>query len=139
MRRWMIFGNTWNETAAGYPRPAVVLRGQCRTERAARAAIEDENNQRYVSHATAWEVAIKCSLDRLKLQVPHEDLFPGAVLSNGFNILPLDFRHYRALLDLPFHHRDPFDRLLIAQAQVEGMRIITCDFHSAAYDVPLLW
>lgn len=84
-------------------------------------------------------MAIKCSLDRLKLQVPYEDLFPGVVLANGSNMLPPDCRRYRALLQLPFHHRDPFDRLLIAQAQVESMKIVTCDAHIAAYEVPLLW
>ena len=81
---------------------------------AARAAMEDEANERYVSHATAWEVAIKVGLGKLKLQVPYEHMFPGVVTANGFGILIPDFRHYQAILALPFHHRDPFDRLLIA-------------------------
>jgi PIN domain nuclease of toxin-antitoxin system len=59
----------------------------------ARAGIEDPQNEKYVSHATAWEVAIKTSLGKLTLSVPYEDLFPGAVLANGFLPLSHDFRH----------------------------------------------
>ncbi len=106
---------------------------------AARAAMEDESNERYVSHATAWEVAIKLSLGKLKLQVPYDDLFPGVLSANGFMVVPPDFRHYRALLELPFHHRDPFDRLLIAQAKVDGMTLLTCESNLAAYGIPLFW
>src|SRR5437763_14018032 len=85
----------------------------------ARAAIEDLDNQKYVSYATAWEVAIKVRLGKLKLLVPYDDLFPGALVANGFDALMPDFQHFRELLALPMHHRDPFDRMLIAQARVE--------------------
>jgi PIN domain nuclease of toxin-antitoxin system len=107
--------------------------------RSARAAVEDPANQKHVSYVTAWEVAVKVSLGKLKLSVPYQDLFPGAVLANGFQVLPMDFSHFGKLLSLPFHHRDPFDRLLIAQALVEGMTVVSCDPHFAAYGVPLLW
>ena len=99
----------------------------------ARAAIEDLGNEKYVSHATAWEVAIKASLGKLKLAVPFDELFPGALASNGFLTLPPDFRHYQELLALPLHHRDPFDRLLIAQATVEGITLLTSDSVVARY------
>lgn len=105
----------------------------------ARAAIEDLGNEKYVSHVTAWEVAIKASLGKLKLAVPYDELFPGALLTNGFLALPPAFQHYRELLTLPFHHRDPFDRLLIAQARVEGLTLVSCDPHFPAYGGPLLW
>jgi PIN domain nuclease of toxin-antitoxin system len=105
----------------------------------ARAAIEDSSNQCFVSHASAWEVAVKLSLGKLHLQVAYEDLFPRAVLANGFEILLPDFRHYRELLQLPFYHRDPFDRLLIAQAKIEDMVLVTNDAHIANYDLRLLW
>lgn len=105
----------------------------------ARAAIEDARNEKHVSHATAWEVAIKARLGKLKLAVPFEELFPGALLTNGFLVLTPDFRHYQELLTLPFHHRDPFDRLLVAQARIEGLTLVSCDKHFAAYEVPLLW
>ena len=71
--------------------------------------------------------------------MPYEELFPGALLANGFLPLPHEFRHYRELLTLPFHHRDPFDRLLSAQARVEGLTLVSKDPHFAAYGVPLLW
>ena len=105
----------------------------------ARAAIEAPGNKKYVSHATAWEIAIKASLGKLTLSIPYEDLFPGALLANGFLPLPQDFRHYRELLTLPFHHRDPFDRLIIAQARVERLTLVSKDPHFTPYDVPLLW
>lgn len=105
----------------------------------ARAAIEDLENTKYVSHVTAWEVAVKASLDKLTLTVPYDDLFPGTLLANGFRSLPCEFVHYRDLLTLPFHHRDPFDRLLIAQARVEGMTIVSRDPHFPAYGVSVLW
>jgi len=106
---------------------------------AARAAIEDPKNEKWVSHATGWEVAIKMSLGKLKLSVPYEDLLPGALKANGFGALPQDFRHYRELLNLPRHHGDPFDRLLIAQAMAEGLTIVSCDPRFSPYGVPLLW
>src|SRR5437867_550756 len=77
----------------------------------ARTAIEDPNNEKFVSHATAWELAIKARLRKLKLLVPYEDLFPGALITNGFHALVPDFSHFRELLTMPLHHRDPFDRL----------------------------
>jgi len=101
--------------------------------------MEDQTNERYVSHATAWEIAIKLSLGKLEIEVPFDALFPGVLSANGFSVLQSDFRHYRALLELPFHHRDPFDRLLIAQAKVEDMTLVTNDANIGAYGVPLLW
>lgn len=92
-----------------------------------------------MSHATAWEVAIKASLGKLKLQVTYQELFPGTLLANGFRELAPNFRHFEDLLTLPLHHRDPFDRLLIAQARVEGMSVLSCDPHFAAYGIPLIW
>lgn len=105
----------------------------------ARAAMEDASQQRYVSHATAWEVAIKVGLGKLQLQAGYDVVFPGVLDANGFMLLPPALSHYRALIPLPPHHRDPFDRLIIAQAQVEGLTVVTCDGAFAAYGVPLLW
>ncbi len=105
----------------------------------ARMAIENQEHERYVSHATAWELAIKVNLKKLTLQVPYESLFPGVLQANGFKLLPPTLTHYQALLDLPLHHRDPFDRLLIAQAKAEGLTLVTLDSAFAAYGVPILW
>lgn len=105
----------------------------------ARAAIQDAQNEKFVSHATAWELAIKLSLGKLKLAVPYEDFFPGMLAANGLQFLATDLHHYRELLELPFHHRDPFDRLIIAQAKAESLTVITSDAQFRAYGVPVLW
>jgi PIN domain nuclease of toxin-antitoxin system len=115
------------------------VEGNAALSAAARAAIEDAANAKFVSHATAWEIAIKISLGKLKLAVPFEEFFPGVLLANGFEELALTFRHCQELLALPFHHRDPFDRMIVAQAKVEGMTIITIDPQFGAYGVPSLW
>lgn len=105
----------------------------------ARAAMEDEANERYISHAVPWEMAIKLSLGKLQLQADYDLIFPGVMDANGFQMLPARLEHYRDLLSLPRHHGDPFDRLMISQARAEGLTIITCDTHFPAYGVPLLW
>lgn len=105
----------------------------------ARVAIEEPSNQKFVSHATAWEAAIKISLGKLALAVPFEEVFPGAIVANGFQELSTSFSHFQQLIALPMHHRDPFDRLLIAQAIVDGMTLVSCDSDIARYGVPILW
>ena len=105
----------------------------------ARAAIEDPANVSHVSAATLWEVAIKFALGKLKLPAPYADIFPRQLELNGFVLLPISPAHCVALLGLPFHHRDPFDRLLLAQAKAEGMTLVTDDGQFGPYGVPLLW
>jgi PIN domain nuclease of toxin-antitoxin system len=105
----------------------------------ARAAMEDEANERFVSHASAWEVAIKVSLGKLKLHDDYRVIFSGVIEANGFLLLPPSVDHYEALIDLPRHHGDPFDRLILAQAQVEGLTIVTRDAEFSDYGLPLLW
>ena len=92
-----------------------------------------------MSDATAWEAGIKHSLRKLKLPVPYEELFPNRLEALGFHVLPIRHAHLHEQVKLPWHHRDPFDRLIIAQAKVEGLTVVTCDGHFAAYGVPLLW
>lgn len=106
---------------------------------AARATMEDGSGERYISHATPWEMAIKLALGKLQLQMDFDRMFPGVLEANGFKALSPSFEHYSALVQLPRHHGDPFDRLIIAQAQVEGLTIITGDPQFGAYGVPLLW
>jgi PIN domain nuclease of toxin-antitoxin system len=105
----------------------------------ARAAMEDEANERFISHAVPWEMAIKLSLGKLRLQTDYDVIFPGVLDANGFQTLAASLDHYRGLVTLPQYHGDPFDRLMICQAQAEGLTIVTCDPHFAAYGVPLLW
>lgn len=66
-------------------------------------------------------------------------IFPGVLDANGFVMLSPRFQHFHALIGLPRHHGDPFDRLIIAQARVDGLTIITSDPHFPAYDIPILW
>ena len=115
------------------------LNDDARLGRQARAAISDAANRSYVSDVTAWEAGIKFSLRKLDLPAPHEKLFPGLLEKLGFYVLPIRHEHLHRMVTLPWHHRDPFDRLLIAQAQVEGMMLVSCDTHFPAYGVPLLW
>jgi len=95
--------------------------------RTARAAISDAGNQSYISDATAWEAGIKHALSKLKLPVAYEELFPGRLEALGFRMLPICHAHLHELVLLPQHHRDPFDRMLIAQARVEALTLVTCD------------
>ena len=88
-----------------------------------------------VSAASAWETTIKQALGTLRLPAP----FAAMVLGSAFSELPVTFRHAERLAALPAHHRDPFDRMLIAQAQVERVALVTHDRHFAAYDVKVLW
>ncbi len=105
----------------------------------ARGAIEDSANVAHVSAASLWEVAIKCTLGKLKLPAPYAEVFPSQLETNGFALLPIAPAHCAALLTLPFHHRDPFDRMLLAQAKAEGMTLVTDDGQFGPYSVPLLW
>lgn len=102
---------------------------------AARDAIADPANAPLVSTATLWEIAIKRSLG--KLEVP--DDLPGEIDSAGFTWLAVDERHAWEVRNLPRHHRDPFDRLLIAQAGVEDVPVVTGDDRFASYSIDIVW
>lgn len=84
-------------------------------------------------------MAIKLSLGKLQLQVDYGVIFPDVLVANGFQMLPASLEHYHRLIALPRHHGDPFDRLMISQAQTEGLTLVTCDTQFPAYGVPLLW
>jgi len=105
----------------------------------ARALIEGQANEKYFSIASLWEVAIKVSIGKLVLSAPFDTLIPQQLSVNGFELLNLEVPHAAALIKLPFHHRDPFDRLLIAQAMVEQMHIVSIDSTFDAYRITRLW
>jgi PIN domain nuclease of toxin-antitoxin system len=100
--------------------------------KAARKAIGDGKNTVYVSAAVVWEIAIKRALG--KLDAP--DDIEAAMIANRFLPLPITIPHVLAAEALPPHHRDPFDRLLIAQASYEGFRFVSRGSHVARYGVP---
>lgn len=110
------------------------LSDDARLARPARAAIADAANDVYVSAATAWELAIKAPLGKVSMP---DDL--GEQLSaNALLPLPVQVRHALAVRYLPDHHRDPFDRLLVAQAQIEGLTLVTADQSILRYDVAVV-
>ena len=99
--------------------------------------IEDPGNELLLSAASSWEIAIKVGLGKLSLPLPPADYVPDRLMSSGVIGLPVGHSHALHVASLPAHHRDPFDRLLIAQAQIEGLTILTADREFAQYDVQL--
>ena len=107
--------------------------------RKARAAITESANECFLSVVSAWEMAIKSSVGKLKLPVPLDRFVPAQLVANGFVQLPIEFRHVAKVATLTFHHRDPFDRLLIAQAIEEKMHIVSADATFKRYGVKRIW
>jgi PIN domain nuclease of toxin-antitoxin system len=105
----------------------------------ARALIEDVANERFLSVASLWEMAIKVSIGRLTLSAPFDVLIPDQLSLNGIELLGIEVSHTSAVSTLFFHHRDPFDRLLVAQAIVENMPLISVDTAFDMYAVKRLW
>jgi len=104
----------------------------------AKKAILDTSNIKYLSIASAWEVAIKLSIGKLDIAGKTADFIQDAE-ANGFIFVPITAAHLTVLESLPMIHRDPFDRLLVATAIVEKMIIITADENIARYNVPYTW
>lgn len=105
----------------------------------ARSAIENLDNNRYLSMASLWEIAIKISVGKLELSEPFETLIPRQLADNSIELLGISFDHTALVSSLPFHHRDPFDRLLIAQSKVEQMTLVSIDPVFDSYSVNRLW
>ena len=101
--------------------------------------IIDPTNDVEVSPATYWEIAIKIRLGKYALPEPYDIFIEREITTNDFHILPIEPKHTAVLTTLPLHHRDPFDRLLIAQALVEAIPILSVDTAFDAYPVTRLW
>lgn len=99
----------------------------------------DPANRKVVSTATPWEVAIKVGLKKLNIGGPYRGFFPQHMLRNNFEWLSATDDHLATLVDLPIHHRDPFDRMLIAQALTEGIPIVSADASFDAYGITRRW
>jgi PIN domain nuclease of toxin-antitoxin system len=98
-------------------------------------ALENERNEVAVSAASVWEIAIKRSLGKLTIA----DNWATTLWRLGFDPMPVTATHAEAVERLPWHHRDPFDRLLVAQADVESRTLVSADRRLAAYGVAVLW
>ncbi len=105
---------------------------------AAFAAIRDAENHIYISLVSAWEISIKSGLGKMNLAQPVEPFFQQQARRNQFEILPITLSHIAAVEHLPRHHRDPFDRLLIAQSIVENLTLISADHAFSQYPVTLI-
>jgi PIN domain nuclease of toxin-antitoxin system len=105
----------------------------------AKKLIEDPANRKFVSVATCWEIAIKVGLKKLDLGESATTFLPRELAANHFDLLEIELRHATFVETLPPHHRDPFDRLLIAQSLIEAMPIVSVDAAFDAYGVTRLW
>ena len=114
------------------------LNGDKELSTKARKAIESDTATNFVSIASLWEIAIKLSLDRLSIKVSFEKL--GTELDkNNFQLLPITFNDTVILSTLAFHHRDPFDRLIISQSIANNFTLISKDKEFSSYKIKLLW
>ncbi|MDR2938334.1 MAG: type II toxin-antitoxin system VapC family toxin [Prevotellaceae bacterium] len=114
------------------------LGGSSELSERAKTLIENPKYEKYISIASFWEIAIKSSLGKLTLDVPFAKL-KTEVIKNNFQILPITFEDTLHLSALPFHHRDPFDRIIISQAKKNGLALVSRDSSFDPYDVNLLW
>ena len=104
----------------------------------ARNFIVDSNNELLLSVASLWEIVIKVSIGKLDLFQPFGELIPTQLQNNGIVVLPIELKHLSTLIELPFHHRDPFDRLIIAQGVAEGLPVISSDTNFQKYNVEVI-
>lgn len=104
----------------------------------AQDAIRDATNKAMVSMASFWEIAIKQSLGKLELH-PNVDALVAKCEYAKIDLLPISVTHVKRLVTLPHHHRDPFDRMLVAQAMEEQFRIVSCDSALDAYGIQRIW
>jgi PIN domain nuclease of toxin-antitoxin system len=113
-----------------------------RKERLSPTAIrlcEDANNDVLLSIVSLWEMQLKTQLGKLQLKLPLNELIEAQQRINGLQLLPIEPQHIYALSQLPFHHKDPFDRLLVSQAITEKLPLISGDQTLSAYAAQILW
>lgn len=114
------------------------LNGDGKLSDRVKTAIEDPNNSRILSIASIWEIAIKISLDKFRFQKGFK-YFLDMVEENGFDILPVTFEHAMVVSTLEFIHRDPFDRMLIAQCKADKLILATKDENIKRYNIQTIW
>ncbi len=115
------------------------IEGSLNLSDVARNLIEDQANQRFLSVASLWEMSIKVSIGKLELGMTFTELVEREVYGNAIELLEIQPEHLDELAKLHFHHKDPFDRLMIAQSLAEGIPILTKDGAFRSYPVTLLW
>lgn len=105
----------------------------------ARQIMEDANTEPLLSAVSGWEIAIKSRVGKLKLPADLQAFVAEQLRVNAIQVLPIQMTHALHVLTLPDHHRDPFDRMLVAQSQLEQLPILTCDPQIAQYAVTVMW
>lgn len=115
------------------------ISGNERLSEHVRTLIEDTENEKYLSVVSLWEMVIKASIGKLSIPTPISELDREHIWGNAIEKLPIKTNHLEILHSLPFHHKDPFDRLMIAQAIAEDMTILTVDNNFPLYPVKLRW
>ncbi|MFI5380407.1 MAG: type II toxin-antitoxin system VapC family toxin [Tepidisphaerales bacterium] len=103
------------------------------------AALQDPANELLLSAATVWEIAIKVGLKKLSLSLPYREWITKAIADLGLSVLPITVEYANVLVGLARHHRDPFDRLLVAQALAENIPVVTVDAEFDKYGVGRIW
>jgi PIN domain nuclease of toxin-antitoxin system len=115
------------------------ISGDSRLSTHAKELIEDISNERFLSVVSIWEMVIKSSIGKLVIPTPIEELVKEHVIGNDIQVFPIETAHFDTLYSLPFHHKDPFDRMMIAQAICENMSILSTDGNFPHYPVQIEW
>jgi PIN domain nuclease of toxin-antitoxin system len=105
----------------------------------AKLIIADESHELLISIASLWEMTIKSSLGKLNLSLPLSEIFAQKLIPSDIHILQIQLQHLAVLQELPFHHRDPFDRIIIAQAISENLTLLSTDEVFKNYQVTCEW
>ncbi|MEO0556762.1 MAG: type II toxin-antitoxin system VapC family toxin [Bacteroidota bacterium] len=113
--------------------------GDRRLSEPAKRLILDPENERLLSVASLWGMAIKSRLGRLELALPFSALVEEQVRGNAIDVLPIRASHLDSVAQLPFHHKDPFDRLIVAQAMAEEIPVLSRDGAFSDYEIEVLW
>jgi PIN domain nuclease of toxin-antitoxin system len=113
--------------------------GDERLSHKARITIADPDNEVFISIASAWEIQIKATLHKLKLHESVDALYRSLIIDQGFRMIGIELSDIEQLAKLPSHHRDPFDRMLVAQARRDDFALVTKDDIISSYGVSTLW
>ena len=113
--------------------------GDDRLSTRAKEAISDLDNAAYLSAASLWEMAVKINIGKMRLPRPFGEVIPEQLVLNEIEVLHIEPPHLVSYIGLPLHHRDPFDRLIIAQAKAEDLRVVGKDEEFESYGIECLW
>jgi PIN domain nuclease of toxin-antitoxin system len=115
------------------------IAGDKKLSKTARKTFLDPRNRLFLSAVSMWEICIKISLEKLSLKSGWFKKIQNEMSTNAVQWLPVEMQHCVELTKLPFHHRDPFDRMLVAQARVEDLQVLSRDVRLSAYDIECIW